>query len=1342
LKEGEKVLDFVNIIQKSGKNQPLQVCPEFVVKNTKDLMIRGKAFYAVWDEETGLWSKSETRVMEIIDRDVLEAANKIKELFPNSEVVPILLKNYSSGKWMEWQKYCKSLPDNYHELDREVKFANSKISKSDYVSRKLDYNIQEGDLSAYEELMNTLYDPSEKQKIEWIIGSIISGDSKKIQKFGVFYGGPGTGKSTVLNIIQKMFDEYYSMFESKSLASFNNDFALEAFASNPLIAIEHDGDLSRIEDNTKLNSIISHEKMIVNEKFKAKYMTRFDSFILIGTNKPVKITDAKSGLLRRLIDIVPTGNKLSKSKYNKIMNEIDFELGSIANHCYEVYKKLGPSYYDGYIPTNMVSKTNDFYNFMEDNYEFFKEKESVTLTEAWYRYNNYCEDARVPYPFQKRLFKEELKNYFKEFTSRKGNDYSVYSGFLTEKFKYEPKENWDDQQSQNDEVEETWLKFDNTISLLDEVLKGCQAQYATENGIPKKEWASVTSKLGDLDTSKLHYVRVPENLIVIDFDIKNQNGEKDKEANLKAASKWPKTYAELSKSGAGIHLHYFYDGDVSRLSRIYDEDIEIKVFNGASALRRIVTKCNDIPVSMINSGLPLKGEKPVLQNITIKSERDLRNRIQKNLRKEVHDSTKCSMDFIYKLLEEAYEQGLKYDVRDMRPDIQQFALNSTHQAEYCLKLINKMHFCSDEATENSENYEDNRPIIFYDVEVFPNLFIIVGKKQGDDTSLIKMINPTASDVEALTKFKLVGFNNRKYDNHILYARMMGYTEEQLFELSQRIISGDKEAFFGEAYNLSYTDIYDFLSSANKMGLKKWEIKLHIHHHELGLPWDKPVPEDMWQEVADYCCDDVVATEAVWNANQEDWLAREILADLAGLTVNDTTNACTTKIIVGNDRHPQNKFIYTDLSTIFPGYEYSPYGINKDRYNEGTKIVSGKSIYRGEDPGEGGYVYANPGMYKNIALLDIASMHPHSAIKLGIFGEEYTKAFSDLVEARVFIKHGEYDKVRGMFGGKIDKWLNDPTIKPKQLANALKTAINSVYGLTSASFPNKLRDPRNKDNIVAKYGALFMINLKHEVESKGFKVVHIKTDSIKIADATPEIIGFVMNYGKEYGYTFEHEATYSKMCLVNDSVYIAKYAKKDWCLERYGYCPSDIDDKHENTWTATGAQFQVPYVFKTLFSHEPIEFEDLCETKAVTTALYLDMNENLGEDEHDYRFVGRVGSFCPIKPGCGGGVLLREGNGKFSAAVGTKKPKKVSKDEPNIYYWLESEMVRTLEKEDDIDRSYYNQLVDEAIETISKYGDFELFVSDDITDMSWMDISEGVGDEIPFNDAMKVANDAA
>ena len=274
-----------------------------------------------------------------------------------------------------------------------------------------------------------------------------------------------------------------------------------------------------------------------------------------------------------------------------------------------------------------------------------------------------------------------------------------------------------------------------------------------------------------------------------------------------------------------------------------------------------------------------------------------------------------------------------------------------------------------------------------------------------------------------------------------------------------------------------------------------------------------------------------------------------------------------------------------------------------------------------------------------------------------------------------------------------------------MANALKTAINSVYGLTSAGFDNPFRDPRNKDNIVAKRGALFMINLKHEIQERGFTVAHIKTDSIKIPNATPAIIEFVHNYGKKYGYDFEHEATYDRMCLVNDAVYIAKYAGKEICEKQYGYIP-EKNDEHPNEWTATGTQFQIPYVFKKLFSKEDILFEDMCETKSVTTALYLDMNERLPEDEHNYRFIGKVGSFCPIKEKCGGGILLREGkdkegNVKYSSATGAKG-----------YRWLEAEMVKILEKQNDIDHNYYISMVDDAVETIKKYGDFEMFISEE------------------------------
>lgn len=315
--------------------------------------------------------------------------------------------------------------------------------------------------------------------------------------------------------------------------------------------------------------------------------------------------------------------------------------------------------------------------------------------------------------------------------------------------------------------------------------------------------------------------------------------------------------------------------------------------------------------------------------------------------------------------------------------------------------------------------------------------------------------------------------------------------------------------------------------------------------------------------------------------------------------------------------------------------------------KGYSFDFGKSYFHDELIGEGGYVYAEPGIYYNIALLDVASMHPHSILAECLFGPYFTQHFDDLVKARIYIKHKEFDKAGDLFSGKLKKYLTDEK-SAKDLAQALKIAINSVYGLTSAKFDNPFRDIRNKDNIVAKRGALFMTELKYKMQERGCTVAHIKTDSIKIPGASKEDIQFVMDIGQSYGYTFEHEATYERMCLVNDAVYIARLS--------------------DGTWTATGTQFQVPYVFKTLFSHEPISFSDLCETKSVSTALYLDMNENLPEDEHDYRFVGKVGLFCPMIKGAGGGVLLREKDGKYYAATGSKG-----------YRWMEAEMVKATGK---------------------------------------------------------------
>ena len=1413
------MVDFLRIKKRQGKRGVDELYPGFFVIKSSDLMIKNNEFVAIWLEDENRWSTEEDDAISLIDNELMKYYEENKNKFDNPTRV-LLLRDAENGMIDRWHKFCKNqMIESYHKLNQKIIFANTETTKKDYASIRLPYPLEAGSTAAYDKLMSTLYSDEERHKLEWAIGSIVTGDSKKLQKFIVLYGDRGTGKSTVMDIIAKLFDGYCSVFDAKSLGSSNQQFALEAFRDNPLVSIQHDGDLSRLEDNTRLNSLVSHEKMIVNEKNKALYKNDFKTFLFMGSNNPVRITDARSGLLRRLIDVSPTGNTLPTKEYMTCVKQIDFELGAIASHCKEVYLS-DPDFYNDYVPVAMLGASNSLYNFVMDCFFDYESTDGVTLDSAWKLYKVYCDEARVYYPLSKQAFREDLKPYFKEFKERYRLDdgtrvRSYYLGFNKDKYSNEI-----DEKPEAFKVS-SWLEFKEQSSVFDSEASDYPAQYASDGGTPLAKWSEVDTTLASIDTSQLHYVKVPENHVVIDFDIPDDDGNKSLEKNMEAASKWPQTYAELSKSGKGIHLHYIYTGDISKVSRIFDDYIEIKIFNGNSSLRRKLTKCNALPIATISSGLPLQVEKKKVDGVKIKTQKKLLEMIERNLNKEIHGATKPSCDFIYKIVEDAYNDGFSYEIpAEMKKRIMDFAKNSTHQSDSCVKLMKKMHYQSKdlentmdnnnrklrelikkiyidekldpigkidqiyEVLENaynskipydlrdirqslvyfatdkpkgSENVDyclgmvhrmrfasdepiefdskdEEAPIAFYDIEVYPNLLLVAWMFDDDDAQVVKMFNPTAAQVEDFLKYRLIGFNCRRYDNHEIYARTLGWDNERLYNLSQKIINGSsRDCFFGEAYGLSYTDVYDFASAGNKMSLKKLEIKMGIHHQECGIPWDKPVTEDQWPIIGDYCENDVRATRKAFYYLDGDWTARQILADLAEMTVNDTTNSLTTRIIFGKNRHPQDQFCYWDLAKPVKSMPDDVYRFISEAcpdmmsqthgpansllpYFPGYKYEAGVSTYRGEEVGEGGYVYAEPGIHTMVFLLDIASMHPHSLIAMCLFGPIYTAIFKSIVDGRVNIKHEAWSKVDKMLDGKLKPYIQkvkDGLMTSKKLANALKTAINAVYGLTCARFENPFKDERNKDNIVAKRGALFMVDLKHAVQEQGFTVAHIKTDSIKIPNATPEIAKFVVDMGKSYGYDFEHEATYEKMCLVNNAVYIAKYADGEHEFEL------PTGEKIMTPWTATGEQFQVPYVFKTLFSKTPYKFDDFCETKSVTSAIYLDFNEDLnpekipGEksdkssdsdgEEHNYQFVGKIGQFCPVIPGCGGGVLLRLcSNGKYAAVDGTKG-----------YRWMESEVLRKLHPDDwqnYIDMSYYTALVDKAVEAISQYGDFEWFAS--------------------------------
>lgn len=1292
-------MDFVTIRKRIDKGVPV-IYPDYKVFRSSDLMIRGRSFYAIWDPGLGLWSTDEYRVQILVDQLLRDY---VKTNFPNEDYQPTikLLSNFTTGSWGLFKQYISNLADNAVPLDTKLTFSNTVVTKADHVSKRLPYPLEPGNLDAYEELISTLYDPEQRAKLEWGIGSIISGDSVKIQKFIVLYGEPGGGKSTILNVIERLFQGYVATFDAKALTSNSNTFSTEAFKHNPIVAIQHDGDLSGIADNTKLNALVSHEPMTINEKHKPTYTATSHAFLFMGTNKPVRITDAKSGIIRRMIDVRTSGRKVPTKRYNDLMSQIDFELGAIAHHCLNVYSNMGPNYYSGYRAVEMMLQTDVMLNYVENHFYTFKTDDGISLSRAYDLYKAYCEEALIEHKLPRHKFRDELKSYFSTFNEvarvNGSQVRSYYSGFRTDRF--------NSIVDTTDDAPASWISLSEQASQLDIHFKDAKAQYARGEN-PTSKWANVKTTVSDLNTSLLHYVVPGPQDIVVDFDLRDESGQKSLQLNIDAASKFPPTYVETSKSGKGLHLHYIYDGDPLTLSRLYQPGIDILVPVvgpvGPTAIRRQLSLCNNLPVAHINTGLPKRTEKKMLDEYLVKSEKALRDLLERNMRKEIHASTKSSIDFIYKILEDAYKSGLRYDLNQMRPDVLGFALDSTNHSDYCVDLVAKMHFSSDSlADEDSPKIpaSTDTPIVFYDVEVFPNLVLICWQYDADDAQIVRMINPTPAEVEGLFQYRLIGYNNRRYDNHILYAVYMGFSNEEVYEVSSRIIGNSPNAMFRQAYNISYTDVYDF--SSEKKSLKRWELELGLRHHELGLPWDKPVPENMWHKVADYCDDDVRATRSVFYHLKDDFKARLILAELSGLTPNDTTQAHTSKIIFGEDQRPQDKFEYVDLSTYFRGY----------------KFEKGVSTYRGYEVGEGGFVYAEPGIYTNVALLDVASMHPSSILAMNSFGK-YTARYKELLDARLAIKHKNYEKAKQLLGGILTKYL-DTEESANALAYALKIhALNIVYGLTAAAFDNKFKDPRNRDNVVAKRGALFMVDLKHAIESQGFSVVHIKTDSVKIPNATPEIIKFVSDFGVRYGYTFEHEATYEKFCLVNNAVYIA--------LTNSG--PGTAK------WKAVGAEFAHPFVYKTLFSKEPITDTDYQEIKNVKSTMYLDFNENLpdvslyekelsdrllqklkakkkskidlselsNEDlaeeiskGHSYSFVGGISSFVPVRPNFGGGILLRYDNDKYTSVTGTKG-----------YRWVEYSTVKDRDDfYDIIDMEYYRGLVDAAKAHIDKFGNF-------------------------------------
>lgn len=347
---------------------------------------------------------------------------------------------------------------------------------------------------------------------------------------------------------------------------------------------------------------------------------------------------------------------------------------------------------------------------------------------------------------------------------------------------------------------------------------------------------------------------------------------------------------------------------------------------------------------------------------------------------------------------------------------------------------------------------------------------------------------------------LCGFNNKHYDNYILKAILMGFSNAEVKAVNDAIIGGKNGWELPQLSNAKiYFDSMDLMDDMQAgISLKYIEGSLgqRIVESDIDFDIDRPLTDKEQEIMQQYCHTDVNSTELLFTLRQG-YLENKVNLGLAK-GINPTrslymTNAKLTAAYLDatpkkfNDRR---NYVYPDnlLKEYIPQEVFEFFNRLFDK-NLTDDEVFGKSldIMVGECPvtiGFGGIHGAEPNYteesndVRTIRNKDVASYYPHLMTLYNYTSRTMPNAqiYSDTLKERVKAKKSG-DKSR---------------------ANALKLVLNTTYGATLDKY-NALYDPL-KGMSVCITGQLFLLELAvHLLDTvPGLKVIQLNTDGIMVS----------------------------------------------------------------------------------------------------------------------------------------------------------------------------------------------------------------------------------------------------
>jgi hypothetical protein len=362
-------------------------------------------------------------------------------------------------------------------------------------------------------------------------------------------------------------------------------------------------------------------------------------------------------------------------------------------------------------------------------------------------------------------------------------------------------------------------------------------------------------------------------------------------------------------------------------------------------------------------------------------------------------------------------------------------------------------------------------ILVYDIEVFKYDSFVIFLDENDNFKLFHDKNSFEGLSDYIKGKTLVSYNGYFYDDHILCAMLDKWSQAQIKELNDRIIGGEKQRPKNRFRSLDCFQQID----VSMPGLKKLEANRGVSIIECEIPFDidRPLTKDEYKEAVKYCQWDVTNTKWVYQMREKSYFESKLgLVDMLGKGLHWNTTTLAANVLLGNKTLPKWSDIrlskdWHDLSMLdlAPPEVVEFWKSGKDKGKVTIEAFDNKFEF-----GLGGLhsVNTKQKVFKNVKLLDVASLYPNIILNINGLGNS-TEKYKSILEERMKIKH--VDKVR---------------------SDALKLILNSTYGNLKNQY-SSLYNPMCALSVCV-YGQIVLYELCKRM-SEVSTIVQANTDGI-------------------------------------------------------------------------------------------------------------------------------------------------------------------------------------------------------------------------------------------------------